>query len=97
MVGHASFLLYCLLSEVAMNIDPRTETTACLSEKLVQLAVTPAQKQIAFHQLGCIRLLRKEYTEAEHRFEIAFSAGHVYSIAGLARIAGIQGKKGSSL
>ncbi|CAN6181446.1 unnamed protein product, partial [Urochloa humidicola] len=25
MVGQASFLLYCLLSEVAMNIDPRTE------------------------------------------------------------------------
>uniref|UniRef100_A0A0D9WW51 BTB domain-containing protein n=1 Tax=Leersia perrieri TaxID=77586 RepID=A0A0D9WW51_9ORYZ len=94
MVGHAPFLLYCLLSEVAMNIDPRTEATVCLSEKLVQLAVTPTQKQIAFHQLGCIRLLRKEYNEAEHQFNIAFSAGHVYSIAGLARIAGIKGRKG---
>uniref|UniRef100_A0A0E0LHS2 BTB domain-containing protein n=1 Tax=Oryza punctata TaxID=4537 RepID=A0A0E0LHS2_ORYPU len=94
MVGHASFLLYCLLSEVAMNIDPRTEATVCLSEKLVQLAVTPTQKQIAFHQLGCIRLLRKEYNEAEHQFSVAFSAGHVYSIAGLARIAGIRGRKG---
>ncbi|XP_006658331.1 ETO1-like protein 1 [Oryza brachyantha] len=94
MVGHASFLLYCFLSEVAMNIDPRTEATLCLSEKLVQLAVTPTQKQIAFHQLGCIRLLRKEYNEAEHQFSIAFSAGHVYSIAGLARIAGIKGRKG---
>ncbi|EAZ02966.1 hypothetical protein OsI_25106 [Oryza sativa Indica Group] len=94
MVGHASFLLYCLLSEVAMNIDPRTEATVCLSEKLVQLAVTPTQKQIAFHQLGCIRLLRKEYNEAEHQFSVAFSAGHVYSIAGLARIAGTRGRKG---
>ncbi|CAD6220936.1 unnamed protein product [Miscanthus lutarioriparius] len=74
MVGQASFLLYCLLSEVAMNIDPRTDTTVFLSEKLVQLAVTPTQKQIAFHQLGCIRLLRKEYSEAEHGFEVAFSA-----------------------
>jgi len=93
MVGQASFLLYCLLSEVAMNIDPRTDTTVFLSEKLVQLAVTPTQKQIAFHQLGCIRLLRKEYSEAEHGFEVAFSAGHVYSIAGIARITGIQGQK----
>lgn len=93
MVGHASFLLYCLLSEVAMNIDPRTETTVLLLEKLVQLAVTPTQKQIAFHQLACIRLLRKEYSEAEHQFEVAFSAGHVYSIAGIARVAGIQGQK----
>ncbi|KAK3124588.1 hypothetical protein QOZ80_7BG0588900 [Eleusine coracana subsp. coracana] len=94
MVGHASFLLYCLLSEVAMNIDPRTETTVCLSEKLAQLAVSPTQKQIAFHQLGCIRLLRKEYNEAEHHFEVAFSAGHVYSIAGIARVTGLKGKKG---
>jgi tetratricopeptide (TPR) repeat protein len=93
MVGQTSFLLYCLLSEVAMNIDPRTETTVCLSEKLVQLAVTPTQKQIAFHQLGCIRLLRKEYNEAERPFEVAFSAGHIYSIAGLARIASMQGQK----
>ncbi|KAG8100532.1 hypothetical protein GUJ93_ZPchr0013g34300 [Zizania palustris] len=93
MVGQASFVLYCLLSEVAMNIDPRTEATVCLSEKLTQLAVTPTQKQIAFHQLGCIRLLRKEYNEAELQFSIAFSAGHVYSIAGLARVAGIKGKK----
>lgn len=93
MVGHASFLLYCFLSEVAMNIDPRTETTVLLLEKLVQLAVTPTQKQIAFHQLACIRLLRKEYSEAEHQFEVAFSAGHVYSIAGIARVAGIQGQK----
>jgi hypothetical protein len=93
MVGHASFLLYCLLSEVAMNMDPRTEIAVCLSEKLAQLAVTPTQKQIAFLQLGCIRLLRKEYNEAEHHFEVAFSAGHVYSIAGLARVAGLKGKK----
>ncbi|PNT76920.1 hypothetical protein BRADI_1g55640v3 [Brachypodium distachyon] len=96
MAGHASFLLYCFLSEVTMNIDPRTETTVILSEKLVQLAVTPSQKQIAFHQLGCIRLLRKEYNEAEQLFEVAFSAGHVYSIAGLARITNVKGKKTSA-
>ncbi|GJN24692.1 hypothetical protein PR202_gb12447 [Eleusine coracana subsp. coracana] len=32
--------------------------------------------------------------EAEHHFEVAFSAGHVYSIAGIARVTGLKGKKG---
>ncbi|WOK99428.1 hypothetical protein Cni_G08140 [Canna indica] len=96
MVGHASFALYCLLSEVAMNVDPSSDVTACLLEKLVESAVSTRQRQVAFHQLGCVRLLRKEYTEAEHHFSAAFAAGHVYSVAGLARLAGIRGDKFSS-
>ncbi|CAL9077684.1 unnamed protein product [Musa acuminata var. zebrina] len=91
MVGHASFSLYCFLSEVAMNIDPSSDVTACFLEKLVESAVSTRQKQVAFHQLGCVRLLRKEYSEAEHDFNAAFAAGHVYSVAGLARLAFIKG------
>ncbi|XP_072955716.1 ETO1-like protein 1 [Typha angustifolia] len=93
MVGHASFSLYCLLSEVAISIDPKSNTTVLFSEKLVESANNTRQRQVAFHQLGCIRLLRKEYNEAEHNFNAAFSAGHIYSVAGLARIACIKGDK----
>ncbi|XP_020096364.1 ETO1-like protein 1 [Ananas comosus] len=93
MVGHASFPLYCLLSEVAMNINPRADTTVCFLEKLVDSATSAREKQVASHQLGCVRLLRKEYCEAEHQFEAAFSAGHVYSIVGLARVTFIMGDK----
>lgn len=96
MVGHASFSLYCLLSEVAMNIDPRSDVTAGFLEKLVESAFSTRQKQVAFHQLGCVRLLRKEYSEAEQHFNAAFAAGHVYSAAGLARLACIKGDKLSS-
>jgi len=58
--------------------------------------VSSGQKQLAFHQLGCARLLRKEYREAEHFFDAAFAAGHIYSVAGLARLASIKGDKLSS-
>ncbi|XP_073108066.1 ETO1-like protein 1 isoform X1 [Elaeis guineensis] len=40
--------------------------------------------------------LRIEYGEAEHHFDAAFAAGHVYSVAGLARLACIKGYKLSS-
>ncbi|ONK74363.1 uncharacterized protein A4U43_C03F5460 [Asparagus officinalis] len=96
MVGKASFSLYCLLSEVAMNAGPTSDATACFLEKLVESSVSSRQKQLAFHQLGCVRLLRKEYHEAEHHFRAAFEAGHVYSIAGLARLSCIRGDKHSS-
>ncbi|MBA0686218.1 hypothetical protein Goari_013830, partial [Gossypium aridum] len=65
MVGRASFSLYCLLSEVAMNLDPRSDKTVCLLEQLIESAETDREKLLAFHQLGCVRLLRKEYDEAE--------------------------------
>lgn len=93
MVGPASFSLYCLLSEVVMNRDPRSDITACFLEQLVESAATSRERQLAFHQLGCVRLLRKDYDKAEHLFEAAFNEGHVYSIAGLARLGSIKGHK----
>ncbi|XP_077239818.1 ETO1-like 1 [Tasmannia lanceolata] len=96
MVGHASFSLYSLLSEVAMNSDPCSDVTACFLEHLVESATNSRQKQLAFHQLACVRLLREEYDEAEGLFKEAFAAGHVYSVAGLARVGFIKGDKLSS-
>lgn len=92
MVGPASFSLYCFLCEVAINIDPRSDTTACFLERLVELAESDRQRMLAFHQLGCVRLLRREYDEAEHLFKRALNAGHIYSVAGLARLASIKGQ-----
>lgn len=93
MVGPASFSLYCLLSEVAMNLDPRSGKTACFLEKLIEFAETDRQRLLGLHQLGCVRLMRKEYDEAEHLFEAALNAGHIYSVAGLARVGYIKGHK----
>ncbi|KAJ6846859.1 ETO1-like protein 1 [Iris pallida] len=93
MVGHASFSLYCLLSEVAMSIHPTSDTTTNFLEKLVESSESVRQKQLSFHQLGCVRLLRKEYMEAERLFNAALTAGHVYSITGLARLACIRGDR----
>ncbi|KAL0906965.1 hypothetical protein M5K25_025500 [Dendrobium thyrsiflorum] len=96
MVGHASFSLYCLLSEVAMNANPISDVAASFLEKLVESAVSSRQRQLAFHQLGCVRLLRKEYDEAERLFGSAVAAGHIYSVVGLARIACFNSDKHSS-
>ncbi|KAL5860174.1 hypothetical protein ACOSQ4_001470 [Xanthoceras sorbifolium] len=93
MVGLASFSLYCLLTEVAMNLDPQSDTTVSFLEHLIESAETDRQRLLAFHQLGCVRLLRKEYEEAERLFEAAVNAGHTYSIAGLARLSYIKGHK----
>lgn len=93
MVGQASFSMYCLLSEVAMNLDPRSDKTVSFLEQLSECAETNRQRLLAYHQLGCVRLLRKEYDEAEHLFEAAVNAGHMYSIAGLARLGYIKGHK----
>ncbi|MCL7025397.1 hypothetical protein MKW94_026381 [Papaver nudicaule] len=93
MAGSASFSLYCLLSEVAMARDSRSDTTVCFLERLVDSAENNRQRQFSFHQLGCVRFLRKEYNEAERLFETAFSIGHVYSVTGLARLGSIKGNK----
>ncbi|CAK9323485.1 unnamed protein product [Citrullus colocynthis] len=93
MVGHASFALYCLLSEVFINLDPRSDSTACFLERLVEFAETDRQRLFACHQLGCVRLLRKEYDEAKRLFEAAFNAGHIYSVVGLARLSHINGNR----
>lgn len=93
MAGKASFSLYCLLSEVAMNLDSRSDKTVSFLEQLLESAETDRQKLLAFHQLGCIRLLRKEHDDAERLFESALNLGHLYSVAGLARLGFIKGRK----
>lgn len=93
MFGPGSFSLYCLLSEVAMNLDPRSDKTACFLERLVEFSENDRQRLLASHQLGCLRLLRKEYDEAKRLFEEALRAGHIYSVAGLARLDYIKGHK----
>ncbi|KAF3777434.1 ETO1-like protein 1 [Nymphaea thermarum] len=86
MVGHASFSLFCFLSEVAMNSHPASDFTISFLERLVECASDIRQKQLALHQLACMRLLRKEYDKSRQLFDAAYQAGHVYSIAGLARV-----------
>lgn len=93
MVGLASFSLYCLLSEVAMNLDPQSDKAVSFLEQLIQLAETDRQRLLAFHQLGCVRLWRKEYDEATSLFEVALNAGHIYSVAPLARLGYFKGQK----
>ncbi|XP_057517561.1 ETO1-like protein 1 [Amaranthus tricolor] len=92
-VGQASFSLFCLLSEVSMSLDARSDTTVLFFERLVQAAKDNREKMMAYHQLGCVRLLRKEYDEAEQLFQQAVKESHMYSIAGLARICYIKGQK----
>ncbi|CAA2987098.1 ETO1 1 [Olea europaea subsp. europaea] len=93
MVGPASFSLYSLLSEVAINDNPCSDKAVLFSKQLLDSAETNRQKMIAYHQLGCIRFLRKEYDEAEQLFELALNEGHVYSVVGLARLSDIKGCK----
>ncbi|KAK9747714.1 hypothetical protein RND81_02G010900 [Saponaria officinalis] len=92
-VGKASFSLFCLLSEVSLSLDPKSDKTVLFLERLVQSATNNRQKMIAFHQLGCVRLLRKEYDEAAQSFQKAVKEGHVYSTAGLSRISFTKGEK----
>lgn len=84
-VGHASFLLYYFLSEIAMEDDMKSNTTVMLLERLAECAMEDWQRQLAFHQLGCVMLERKEYKDAQHWFKAAVDAGHVYSLVGFAR------------
>ncbi|CAO2833802.1 unnamed protein product [Amaranthus hypochondriacus] len=64
-VGQASFSLFRFLSEVSMSLDARSDTTVLFLERLVQATKDYTQKMMAYHQLGCVRLLRKEYDEVE--------------------------------
>ncbi|KAI9091672.1 hypothetical protein K1719_028115 [Acacia pycnantha] len=91
-VGYASFLLYFFLSQVAMEESMGSKTTLMLLERLGEFAVEKWQKALAFHQLGCVLIERKEYKEAQHYFEAAAEAGHVYSMAGVARTKNKQGQ-----
>ncbi|KAI4305334.1 hypothetical protein L6164_028705 [Bauhinia variegata] len=85
MMGYASFLLYHFLSQVAMEESMASKMTVMLLERLGECATEKWQKGLAFHQLGCVLLERKEYKDARRCFEAAAEAGHVYSIAGVAR------------
>ncbi|KAG2380676.1 Ethylene-overproduction protein [Vigna angularis] len=85
MAGHASFMLYYFLSQVAMEEEMRSNTTVMLLERLVECAKDGWEKQLAFHQMGVVMLERKEYKDAQHWFQSAVEAGHVYSTVGVAR------------
>ncbi|XP_061366996.1 ETO1-like protein 1 isoform X2 [Gastrolobium bilobum] len=96
MVGPGLFALFCFLSEVSMNLNSSSDTTTHFLERLVDFAENDKMRLLAFHKLGCVRLLRKEYDEARCLFDGAVNAGHIYSIAGLARLDFIKGEKLSS-
>ncbi|XP_027330362.1 ethylene-overproduction protein 1-like [Abrus precatorius] len=91
LVGYDSFLLYYFLSLVAMEESMVSQTTMMLLERLRDCATERWQKALAFHQLGCVLLERKEYKDAQHSFEVAAELGHVYSVAGVARTKYKQG------
>ncbi|CAN8287304.1 unnamed protein product [Cochlearia groenlandica] len=85
LVGHASFALYLLLSQIAMEDDMRSNMTVMVLERLVECSVENWQRQLACHQLGVVMLERKEYKDAHRWFDLAVKAGHVYSLVGVAR------------
>ncbi|XP_073063000.1 ethylene-overproduction protein 1 isoform X1 [Primulina eburnea] len=93
LVGHASFLLYSFLSQVSMEEDMKSNTTALLLERKGECAIENWQKQVTFHQLGCVMLERKEYKDAEKWFQEAVNLGHVYSLVGVARAKYKRGHK----
>lgn len=93
MVGHSSFLLFYFLSQVAMEEDMTSNVTVNLFERLIECSTERWQKALAFHQLGCVFLERKEFNEARHCYEAAAEMGHVYSLAGVARTKFRQGQR----
>ncbi|KAK8495310.1 hypothetical protein V6N13_094287 [Hibiscus sabdariffa] len=94
--GHASFLLYYFLSQVAMEENMVSNATLVLLERLRECATEKWQKALALHQLGCVLLERQEYGSAQCCFEAASEAGHVYSLAGMARCRYKQGQQYSA-
>ncbi|XWS53366.1 hypothetical protein CRYUN_Cryun11dG0151300 [Craigia yunnanensis] len=91
--GHASFFLYYFLSQVTMEENLVSNATVMLLERLRECATEKWQKALALHQLGCVLLERKEYRNAQCCFEAATEAGHVYSLAGMARSRYKQGQQ----
>ncbi|KAG5238601.1 ethylene-overproduction protein [Salix suchowensis] len=96
MLGHASFLLYYFLSQVAMEENMASNAAVMLLEGLEEFATEKWQKALALHQLGCIMLERKEYKGAQFYFEAAVKEGHVYSLTGVARTKYKQGQQYSA-
>lgn len=95
-VGNASFLLYYFLSQVAVEEKTTSNVILMLLQNLRECAVERWQKALALHQLGCVSLERNEYKDAEWYFDAAAENGHVYSLAGVARIKYKQGQRFSS-
>ncbi|XP_051118641.1 ETO1-like protein 1 [Andrographis paniculata] len=96
MVGPSGYSLYSFLVEVSMDSDPSSDRTVMFLKQLVDCVDNSQQKIVAFHQLGCIRLLRKEYDESAKMFEVAFNEGHIYSVVGLSRVSFVKGNKDES-
>ncbi|XAR68782.1 hypothetical protein NMG60_11000147 [Bertholletia excelsa] len=96
LAGHASFLLYYFLSQMLMEEDMKSNTTVMLLERLVECAFQNWEKQLAFHQLGCVMLERNEYKDAQKWFQHAVEAGHFYSVVGVARTKYKRGHKYSA-
>ncbi|KAK4745926.1 hypothetical protein SAY87_012238 [Trapa incisa] len=94
--GHSSFTLYYLLSHILMENDVRSNMTVMLLERLMECAEDPWQKQLAYHQLGVVMMEREEYKDAQHWFEAAVEAGHLYSLTGVARAKYKRGHKYSA-
>ncbi|KAJ7294794.1 hypothetical protein O6H91_Y232100 [Diphasiastrum complanatum] len=84
-VGHCSYALYALLSQVAIEKDISSDLSYHLVKHLKECAVTSRQQLLALHQYGCVMLARKNYADAEDSFEASAKIGHAYSIAGVAR------------
>ncbi|CAN1820540.1 Ethylene-overproduction protein 1 [Linum perenne] len=92
-VGHASFMLYYLLSQISMEDDMKSNSTVMLLERLCESASEVWQKQVAYHQMGVVMLERKEYKDAHQWFEAAVREGHIYSLLGVARTKCKRGHK----
>lgn len=93
LVGHASFLLYYFLCQVALEDNTTSKVTVMLLERLRECTTERWQEALAFHLLGCVLLERKEYKDAQCCFEAAAEAGHVYSVVGVARCKYKQGQR----
>ncbi|KAF4370768.1 hypothetical protein G4B88_030488 [Cannabis sativa] len=70
---------------VAMEESMVSKMTVKLLKRLGESAKENWQKALAAHQLGCVLLERQEFNTAQRSFEAAVEAGHVYSMAGVAR------------
>ncbi|KAM2127067.1 hypothetical protein ACFX1R_007013 [Malus domestica] len=95
MAGYG-FLLYYFLSHVAMEESMVSNTTVMLLERLEECATQCWQKTLVLHQLGCVLLERRQYKDAQFHFLAAAEAGHVYSVAGVARTKYKQGQQYSA-
>ncbi|KAI3742587.1 hypothetical protein L1987_60274 [Smallanthus sonchifolius] len=91
MVGHASFLLYYFLTQVAMEEKMTSSNAVMLFERLVDCATEKWQKTLAFNQLGVLLFEKEEYKNAQSCFKAAYETGHVYSATGMARTLYKQG------